>query len=126
LGRQLKFPQHVVETTLRPDIVLLSEATKNLVMLELTVPWEDRMEEAFERKEEKYDGLVSDCHNQGWKARCLPVEVGCRGFAAKSLYGAYTALGITGERRRRAIGKTTEAAEKASRWLWIKRAVKCC
>ncbi|XP_073720025.1 uncharacterized protein [Misgurnus anguillicaudatus] len=122
LCKQLKFPQHVVNTSLRPDIVLVSEATKNLVMLELTVPWEDQMEEAFERKRAKYECLVNDCHNQGWKARCLPVEVGCRGFAGQSLYRAYTALGITGERRRRAICNSTEAAEKASRWLWIKRA----
>ena len=122
LGSQLKFPQHVAKTTLRPDIVLVSEATKNVVMLELTVPWEERMEEAFERKREKYDCLVSDCHRRGWKARCLPVEVGCRGFAGQSLCRAYTSLGITGERRRRAIRNSTEAAERASRWLWIKRA----
>ena len=61
LGSQLKFPQHVAKTTLRPDIILVSEATKNVVMLELTVPWEERMEVAFERKREKYDSLVSDC-----------------------------------------------------------------
>lgn len=35
----------------------------------------------------KYDSLVSNCHRQGWKARRLPVEVGCRG----SLCRAYTA-----------------------------------
>nr|XP_020444590.1 uncharacterized protein LOC109953443 [Monopterus albus] len=46
-GRQLKFPQNVVKTSLRPDIVLVSEATKNVVMLELIVPWEEWMEEAF-------------------------------------------------------------------------------
>ncbi|GAA6088619.1 uncharacterized protein LOC109140547, partial [Tachysurus ichikawai] len=57
------------------------------------------------------------------RARCLPVEVGCRDFAGQSLYRAYTELGITGERRRRrAICNSTEAAEKASRWIWIKRA----
>ena len=61
-------------------------------------------------------------HKGELKARCLPVEVGCRGFAGQSLIRAYTALGITGERRRRAICNNTEAAEKASRWLWIKRA----
>ncbi len=48
LGRQLKFPQHVAKTTLRPDIVLVSEATKIVVMLELTVPWEEQIEEASE------------------------------------------------------------------------------
>ncbi len=29
-----------LQITLRPDIILVSEATKNVVMLELTVPWE--------------------------------------------------------------------------------------
>ena len=48
------------------------------------------------------------------------MEVGCRGFVGQSLSRAYTALGITGERR--AIRNNMEAAEKASRWLWIKRA----
>ena len=62
----------------------MSEATKNVVMLKLTVPWEKRMEGAFEWKGEKNDILVNDCHRRGWKARCLPVEVGCRGFARQS------------------------------------------
>ncbi|KAK0135804.1 hypothetical protein N1851_028301 [Merluccius polli] len=48
-------------------IVLVSESTKQAVLLELTVPWEDRLEEAFERKLSKYAGLVSDCHQAGWK-----------------------------------------------------------
>ena len=65
LGSQLNFPQHVHKTTLRPDIILVPEATKNVVLLELTVPWEERMEEAFERKMEKYEDLVSNCHRQG-------------------------------------------------------------
>ncbi len=58
---------------------------------------EDHMEEANEQKREKYEGLVSDCHAQGWKTRCLPVKVGCRGFAGQSLCSAFTALSITGE-----------------------------
>lgn len=27
LGKQLRFPEHIVETTLRPDIVLFSDPT---------------------------------------------------------------------------------------------------
>ncbi len=81
LEQQLKFPNHIVTTTLRPD-VLLSESTKQVVLLELTVPWEDHLEEAFERKLAKYKGLVSECRRAGWRARCLPIEVGSRGFAA--------------------------------------------
>ena len=83
-------------------------------MLELTVPWEERMEEASERKREKYAELVEECRNRGWRARCLPIEVGGRGFAGKSLCKAFSLLGITGARKRRAIAAASEAAERAS------------
>lgn len=49
LEQQLKFPSHVTSTTLKLDMVL-SESTKQVVLLELTVPGEDHLEEAFERK----------------------------------------------------------------------------
>lgn len=60
LGRQLKFPDTIAVTTLRPDMVLVSETTKQVVMLELTVPWEDRMEKAFEKKRAKYEELANE------------------------------------------------------------------
>ena len=95
LERQLKIPPHITQTRLRPDIILVSEATKQLLLLELTVPWEERMEEAQKRKREKYQELVEECWRNGWRTRCMAVEVGSRRF-------------------------TSQAAEKASRWLWLK------
>ncbi len=65
LERQLKIPTHITQSKLRPDIILVSEATKQLILLELTVPWEERMEEAQERKREKYQELVDDCQRNG-------------------------------------------------------------
>lgn len=121
LEKQLRFPQHIVRSALRPDILLVSESTKNIIIMELTVPWEDRLGEAHERKRTKYEHLVIDCRAQGWKARCMPIEVGSRGFVGHSLHKALSALGITGTARSRAIKNITEAAEKASRWLWIRR-----
>ncbi|XP_063050108.1 uncharacterized protein LOC134444859 [Engraulis encrasicolus] len=121
LGRQLKFPENIAVTTLRPDMVLVSETTRQVVLLELTVPWEDRMEEAFERKRAKYEELASECRSRGWKTRCNPIEVGCRGFAGQSLIRALKMLGLRGLQNRKAIRNISDAAEKASRWLWIKR-----
>ncbi|XP_048863711.1 uncharacterized protein LOC125738598 [Brienomyrus brachyistius] len=121
LGKQLKFPEYVISTSLRPDVVLTSVSSKQVLLLELTVPWEDRMEEANERKRLKYQELIEECRRRGWKARCEPIEVGCRGFAARSLCKVYTLLGITGAAKRKAIKSTTEAAERASRWIWMKR-----
>ncbi|XP_058485986.1 uncharacterized protein LOC131459868 [Solea solea] len=59
--------------------------SKQIVLLELTVPWEDRIEEANERKRAKYAALVEECQRNRWRARCHPTEVGCRGFAGQSL-----------------------------------------
>lgn len=89
--------------------------------MELTVPWEERMEEAHERKRDKYEDLKSICQSRGWRAMCWPVEVGCRGFLGNSLSKAYSALGLVGQKKAKAISSTTDAAEKASRWLWLKR-----
>ncbi len=66
--------------------------------------------------------LVEECRRQGWQARCESLEVGCRGFAGRSLCKTFTLLGITGEVQRKVIRSATEAAEKATRWLCIKRA----
>ncbi|XP_053376493.1 uncharacterized protein LOC128547531 [Mercenaria mercenaria] len=54
LKKQLKFPQEITVTHLRPDVVLWSASTKQVVMVELTVPWEERIEGSFERKLIKY------------------------------------------------------------------------
>lgn len=39
LGKQLQFPESIIMATLRPDIVLLSESLRQVVMLDLTVHW---------------------------------------------------------------------------------------
>ena len=46
LKRQLRFPEDIVPTNLRPDIVIFSKESKVCVIMELTVPWEERIEEA--------------------------------------------------------------------------------
>lgn len=121
VGTQLKFPPEIATTSSRPDIVLWSTGSKQVVMLELTVPWEERMEEAYERKMAKYQLLVEECQKNGWRAWCMPVEVGCRGFAGQSLWRAFRQLGITGMTRKRAVSEVCREAEKASRWVWLKR-----
>ena len=44
LGKQLQFPREIVETLLRPDLVMWSEACKAVLLVELTVPWEGGLE----------------------------------------------------------------------------------
>lgn len=61
LRKQLKFPQHITETSLCPDRIIVSEATKQLIVLKLTMSWEEHMEESNERKCAKYQELVEKC-----------------------------------------------------------------
>lgn len=92
-------------------MVLVSETTRQLVMLELTVPWEDQMEEAFQRKRANYEELACECRSK--KTRCNSTEVGCRGFVGQSLVRALKMLGVKGQQNRRALRNISDAAEKA-------------
>lgn len=49
----------------RPDILLYRNKSKHVVMLELTVPWEERMDEDHKKKRGTCAELVEDCHCQG-------------------------------------------------------------
>ncbi|KAK0144581.1 hypothetical protein N1851_017034 [Merluccius polli] len=46
LGGRLHFPQ-VIQTALRPDVVLWSKELKNIIMIKLTDPWEEGCDQAF-------------------------------------------------------------------------------
>ena len=65
LDKQLKFPKEVIPTSLRPDIVLWSISMRTVIMVELTVPWEEGMEAAFERKKAKNTELAAECSQAG-------------------------------------------------------------
>ncbi len=121
LGRQLQFPREIVETSLRPDLIMWSEPCKTILLVELTVPWEEGMEAANERKCAKYADLVEDCREAGWKATLCPVEVGCRGFVGSSTVRLLRNMGCTGAGCRKAIKELAEEAEKGSFWLWLRR-----
>ncbi|VDI67758.1 Hypothetical predicted protein [Mytilus galloprovincialis] len=47
IHQRMSFPAEIAATSLRPDIVIWSQGTRQAVLLELTVPWEDRIEEAY-------------------------------------------------------------------------------
>ena len=120
LDKKLIFPS-IVQTTLRPDIVIWSESQKAIIMIELTVPWETRCEEAHERKSAKYAHLVEEVKEKGWKSWLFPVEIGTRGFPAQSLWKLLTALGMRGSDRKKTVSSLCRTAEQASNWLWLRR-----
>ncbi|GFO10056.1 reverse transcriptase [Plakobranchus ocellatus] len=76
-SRHLKVIQ---DTGMRPDIVFLSSVTRQIIMVELTVLYESRIEEASTCKREKYKGLSKELEEAGYKSKILPIVVGARRF----------------------------------------------
>jgi glycerol kinase len=73
LSKKLVFPS-IDLTNLRSYIVLWSEKEKKLVMIELTVPWETRCEEAYERKKAKYTEQLNQRRQRGLHTWLFPIE----------------------------------------------------
>ena len=81
-------PSIINETRLRPDIVIHLASTQQLIMVELTIPYKHRMEEAdliiYER--EKYLNLTKELQDAGYKPVVRPLEAGARGFIGSTVY----------------------------------------
>ena len=111
LGSGLKFPEKTVTTNLRPDLLLISNKTKQIIMWELTVCWKANFASANKCKRSKYQQLVEDCQKKKWWANCIPIEIGCRGFLSKSMCYALSSIRITGITKRKAIKAITHETE---------------
>ena len=101
--------------------LLWSPSLRKVFIIELTVPWEDSVDEAYERKHLRYAELAAEAQHRGWNTEVRPVEVGCRGFVATSTTRLLRDLGIKGPNLRSAIRAASETAERSSQWLWMKR-----
>ena len=90
-------------------------------LVELTVPYEENMEAARIRKDERYEKLVDGCCDAGWTAWHSPVEIGCRGFVGPQFRRWLLKTGFTSREATKLIKDVQEAIEKASHWVWLKR-----
>eukprot|EP00064_Thunnus_orientalis_P005785 superscaffoldBa00000582_g5799 len=102
MGRKLQFPEAVLSTTLKLYVITWSPRGKKIIMVELTVRWEEVCEEAAERKKTKYQQLVQDCQEKGLTTWLFAVEVRCRGFPAQSVRNLLTKVGVRGHKRKTA------------------------
>ncbi|GFS27987.1 polyprotein [Elysia marginata] len=90
-------------------------------MVELTVSYESRMEQAHAYKKEKYLDLTKELEESGYMAKIMPIEIGARGFAGSSAYDLLSKLSISGNKRTKALTLPAKTAENSSRWIWSRR-----
>ena len=75
-------PPHVLVTPLRPDIFLVNENSREVVLFELTCPFERNIDRMHAHKEDKYAPLVADL-SRNFKVFNFSVEIAARGMVSK-------------------------------------------
>ena len=80
-------PQDILATAQRPDLVILNRTTKEIVIFELTVPWDMNVETAHNFKQDKYASLVNDLSGSGYAVGLFCFEVSVRGQITASNRG---------------------------------------
>ena len=64
---------------------------------------------------------VKESRSSGYKIKVFAVEGGARGFVGSSVYCLMKELGFTSKSLNRTTKALSEAAEKASSWIWSRR-----
>ena len=122
LEGQLQFPIEAAVTSLRPGVVLFSRSSKTIVLLELTVPLEDNVHLAHDRKITKYSALVTACEENGFKTHMFALEVGCLGYCPHSFLHCFEALGLPKSAARQIRSEASKTALRSSYVLFFAEA----
>ena len=73
-------PPTVIPTQQKPDLCFIDSNKKDIILIELTVPFETNIQEAHTRKQDRYATLIRDITKAGWNPVELCIEVGARGL----------------------------------------------
>ena len=76
-------PPHILVTNQRPDLVIVWDDPKELLLIELTVPFEGNISDAHNRKIDRYKTLVQDLNETEYNTTYEAIEVGQRGLINK-------------------------------------------
>ena len=123
--KKLIFPVHVVPTSQRPDIVLISNKIKHIIMIELTSPMEENIAIRNDFKRKKYEGLVDECKQAGWIADLFCIEVGARGFISNSVNFTLKRLGFSWKTINRYRNTVSKVALRCSYAIYLQRNSEC-
>ena len=123
--KQVHFPPHIMVTSDRPDLVIYSNTTRNVIIIELTSPAEENIEKWRSIKTSKYEKLAENIREAGtWKPTVFTIEVGARGYVAKQTNYVWRKLGIAQKDSHQLTERISRVAMRCSHFLWICRNTK--
>ena len=95
------YPLVLIESGKRPDLVLVSSSTDDIILVELTVPFVDRLQYSNALKADKYADLSMDLEAKGYLTDLFPIEISARGVVGRSTYAFSRRLDCRAEKERR-------------------------
>ena len=75
-------PPHILTTALKPDIFVFNRLSQEVIVFELTCPWDRNIARSHNYKSEKYAPLLADL-SQTHVVSFFSVEVSARGPVTK-------------------------------------------
>ena len=123
----LSFPAHIAAnpSNQRPDLVLYSDASRTVILIELTVPAEENEHGAYaSSKPLRYRKLHSECTGNRWQAYLFTVVVGSLGGRTSSLTDCLRQLGFDRALAKRTVAEAAATARRCSYWIYCRRALK--
>ena len=75
-------PPHILVTALKPDLFVFSRESQEVVVLELTCPWDRNIVRSHSYKTEKYAPLIADL-SQSHIVSFYAIEISARGQITK-------------------------------------------
>ena len=120
------FPPHIIATSERPDILLYSNSLRMIIFGELTCPAEEGIAEAKLRKQARYAELAETLRGlkHSWTVHVLTLEVGARGFVARSTYTFLRKIGFTATAARTTCRQVSEVAARCSFAIYLRHGEK--
>jgi len=110
-----------VDTSLRPDIIIYSRSTKNVIWAELTVPLEENVLDAQLRKTKRYLNLANALRAKSWTVHPFTIEVGSLGWVAKSMSKFLRSIGFKSQQSRWIEKQVRKSASRSSFLIWCSR-----
>ena len=118
---QFCFPTEICSTSERPDLVIWSSRTKVVILVELTCPAEEGIQNAANRKMKRYIDIQLLIRESGWTPHLFTIEVGARGFVAKSTIRMFRSLGLSHNTTSKCAKDLSVIAAKCSHAIYVAR-----
>ena len=120
-NHQYQIPPEIAASSQRPDMCVYSKATKRVLFMELTSPYEENMSMWRVEKLKRYQQLLLDAQSNGWHTELRTIEVGARGFVAVQALGFFRRLGFVTKDCNKIRRELSKTAIRCSHFIWLNR-----